>query len=326
MSRLPTDRCVASCLLFVCLICVLGCRSTPYQYGQFHAEGIEPPPLIVEHGEADEKLDKLRDIARFPSRLFRLGREVDEAEEARQAEEQVAEYLEQNDLTDVYVAINQYEPRDQWRRLRENERVGAGWRYSLGALSVVGYTLLPGRVFGRDSYNPYTNTLSVNSGNSTQALFEAAYAKDVHARNNPGSYVAISSLPGLSLARQTRATSDVVGYLQAQEEWDLEVRSYPQLYARIGSSSANIAGPFVPSLVNPVLGLGGRIAGHAAGRLIADQRDREIQLVRTERDQNAAIMAELFGKDDVELVDGSSDGHAESDRPVETADHTEAIP
>ena len=38
-----------------------------------------------------------------------------------------------------------------------------GSRLSLGALNWLGYTLFPGRVFGGDKYDPYTNTLQLHS-------------------------------------------------------------------------------------------------------------------------------------------------------------------
>ncbi|RPI87230.1 MAG: hypothetical protein EHM42_05365 [Planctomycetaceae bacterium] len=307
MHQLFARRLCARGLLCLCACLSLACNSNPYQYGKFYPAGVEPPPLVVEHGGPSERLDKLRHIVQFPARLFSFGREHNAEEMARQTEDQVIEYLEQNDLYDVYVAVNQYEPKDQWRRLRENDRIAPGWRYSVGALSVVGYFLLPGRVFGRDSYNPYTNTLSINSSDPTRALFEAAYAKDLHYQKYPGNYAAMSSMPVLSMVHQTRAASDVVGYLQTQEEWELEKRAYPRLYAQIGARSAKIAGPFVPGLAGPVLGLGGSIVGHAAGRIVAGKRDKEIELVKAEREQNAAILAELRGEDDIELVDGVSE-------------------
>lgn len=41
--------------------------------------------------------------------------------------------------------------------------MGWGWRYSIGMLSWLQYTLLPGRLFGGDHYNPYSNTISLYS-------------------------------------------------------------------------------------------------------------------------------------------------------------------
>ena len=59
--------------------------------------------------------------------------------------------------------INQYDPIDEFSRLRTNKTVAPGWRYTLGTVSVIGYTLVPGRIIGLDQYNPYTNSVYVYS-------------------------------------------------------------------------------------------------------------------------------------------------------------------
>ena len=65
-----------------------------------------------------------------------------------ETEQNLAQYLEANGLTSTKVRINQYDPIGEWRRLRANKEVGAGWRYTVGAFGTVIYTVLPGRVFG----------------------------------------------------------------------------------------------------------------------------------------------------------------------------------
>ena len=50
-----------------------------------------------------------------------------------------------NELDQVKVRINQYDPFGEWQRLGANRSVSWPVRYSLGTLAVVGYTVLPGR-------------------------------------------------------------------------------------------------------------------------------------------------------------------------------------
>ena len=172
-------------------------------------------------------------------------------------------YLEKNDLTDVYVFVNHYDPSGQWRRLRENTLISPVWRYSFGVFSMVGYTLFPNRVFGGDHYNPYTNALYLNSDVPAVVLHEAAFAKDVHSRKLSGSYVAINDLPVLSLWHEIRAVNDVLGYARTESDWEVERQTYRVVYPRIGAESFGaagplvttmVAGPFVPLLVGPAPG------------------------------------------------------------------------
>ncbi len=59
-----------------------------------------------------------------------------------ETEEAIRRYLDDNDLDLVKVAINQYEPLDDWRRLRANKTMGWGYRYTFGVLSVAGEAIL----------------------------------------------------------------------------------------------------------------------------------------------------------------------------------------
>ena len=53
--------------------------------------------------------------------------------------------------------------------------------YAIRSYYAVFYTIFPGRVFGGDRYNPFTNTINLYSDHPSIALHEAAHAKD---RNN----------------------------------------------------------------------------------------------------------------------------------------------
>ena len=126
-----------------------GCHDLPYQYGRFQTS--PPQEVVVRYGEPGPRLQRARRFVSAPARLFHLPERKTPSPETL---DKVKAYLRQNDLTDVPVFVNCYEPHfgEQWRRLRENQSIAAGWRYTAGALGVLGYTLLPGPVFRRDSY------------------------------------------------------------------------------------------------------------------------------------------------------------------------------
>ncbi len=149
---------------------------------------------------------------------------------------------------------------------------------SFGTLSVVGYTLLPNRVFGGDTYNPFTNSLYLDSDVPAIAMMEAAYAKRIHAQKLPGTYVAAAIIPGVGLARQCRAVGDVLGYARAEHDWEIERQGYQVLYAQVGAEAGTYAVLVTPVWwAAPVMGAGGAAAGHAAGRMIAARRMKEVE-------------------------------------------------
>ena len=230
-------------------------------------------PVAIQYGTPNETLDKIGYIVGFPARLLTLNKNVNNHNISPETLAKLQTYLAENDITDVYVSVDRYEPKDQWKRLRENDKISPFWRYSVGAITCLGYTVLPNRVFGGDRYNPFTNTLNLSSDVPAMVLAEAAYAKDIHGQTHPGAYASIvNDLPSLTVWRQTRATSDIVAYARIHGDWTTEKQTYQVLYPQIGVGCIGPIGFFVP-VVGPVLDLGGAVAGHVAGRPVAAIED-----------------------------------------------------
>jgi hypothetical protein len=224
---------------------------------------------VIAVGEPHPTLDRIAWVIGIPDRILPLNKKINNHQLSEETAAKLEEYLQKNDLTDVYITVNQYDPKGQWQRLRENRRIGAGWRYSLGTLNWISYTLLPDRIFGGDYYNPYTNSLSINSDVPAIVLYEAAFAKDVHACNLPGTYAAINELPVISIWRRERAMRDVLSYARAHDDWPIEREAYCVVFPQMGAESTMLAAPFIPTIWRPFLGIGGAVAGHAVGRTVA---------------------------------------------------------
>jgi hypothetical protein len=267
-----------------CLTALAGCAHAPYQYGRFacsrSADG--PPPCVkIEYGRPCKSLDRIAWIVGMPARILPLNARINKHQISPETADKLRTYLEKNDLTDVHVYVNQYDPSGQWQRLRENKRVSPLWRYSVGALSIAGYTLFPGRIYGGDSYNPYTNSLYLNSDVPAVVLHEAAFAKDVHSRKLPGTYAFVNELPFFSLWHESLAMGDILGYAREQQDWDVEHQTYCVQCPRMGVQSVSIAGPLTGVWWGgAALGLGGAAAGHVAGHTLAARRDAELRVAK----------------------------------------------
>ncbi|HTU24214.1 MAG TPA: hypothetical protein VMF30_02380 [Pirellulales bacterium] len=267
----------------ICLLAGGGCAArVPYQYGHFRSDQALaiPPDLAggeVEFGKPHKVLDGIARVIGLPARVVGLNKKINNHEVSLATIAKLRTYLAQNDLSDVMIYVNCYDPSEQWRRLKENQQIGAGWRYSLGALSVVSYTLLPGRIFGGDEYNPYTNSLYLNSDVPAIALYEGAFAKNVHRHKWRGTYTAFSGLPGASLVRGSHEVGDVLGYAQVQHDWPTERQAYYVLYPQVGAQTASLATPIVPVWwAVPMVGLGGAAVGHVTGRMVAHHREGQV--------------------------------------------------
>lgn len=265
--------------LLLALICWMGCHgcaATPYRYSRFHQPSETPQQEVVfEYGEPHKVLDSLAWVTGIWSRILTLNSHVNNHELTDETKAKLTAYLERNDLTDVLVRVNQYDPKGEWRRLRENDRIGPGWRYTAGLLYMTHYTLLPGRVFGGDVYSPFTNTLNLNSDVSAIVMHEAAYAKDIHSRSLPGSYAVVNELPGISLWRHSLGVNEILGYAQENQDWIVERETYRVVYPQMGMHATAPSGFFVPFWDGFALTMVGAAAGHVTGRAVLAHRDRE---------------------------------------------------
>ena len=220
----------------------------------------------IERGQRRPFVDGFGWVWGIPAKLILFDRRVENHRVSPETEAAIAEYLQSNELHSVKVRLNQYHPRDDWKRLVANKSVGAGWRYTLGVLSVAGETLLPGRLFGGDHYNPFTNTIHVYSDVPAIAVHEGGHSKDFAGRTWKGTYAAAYLIPGVSLYHESVATGDALGWLQQYGDAEAQREGYNILYPAYGT--------YVGSAIGDPWGIGyvgGVLVGHAAGRWKSSQ-------------------------------------------------------
>jgi hypothetical protein len=232
-----------------------------------------PPPsaeqdltssVQFEHGEPRKVVDAVGWVFGIPKKIIVWDRRAVNHHVSPETEQELVGYLEANGLVSTKVRINEYDPIGEWRRLRENKEVGAGWRYTVGAFSTVVYTVLPGRVFGLDKYNPYTDSIYIYSDIPCIAQEQAGQAKIVHARPHPGTYAALTSLPVVRLWPAKQRKNDVLDYTlvygnAAQQEEATRV-FYSEFGAEVGGQASIFLGSNLP------LTLAGAGIGHVAAR------------------------------------------------------------
>lgn len=272
MQKFVDGISTALTVLMSCMAVALcsGCASNPYQYGtgRMDIDLANSPPMQHQFylGRPNAFLDASGWIwpGSLLSKLLLWDKNIDSHRIDQTTVDDLRTYLHANNLRNVQVLVNAYEPGNQWSRLFKNHTVGAGWRYTLGVLSVTRYTVLPGRFFGGDAYNPYTNTIYLYSNEPSVALHEGGHAKDFGRRNLKGTNAALYSLPFAALYYEARATNDALGYLRCQRDTkaqkDADKLLYPAYATYIGGSVGQvIAAPVLYLAVIP-----GHIAGHIA--------------------------------------------------------------
>lgn len=238
--------------------------------GYFDATGpaglVSAPGIRVRRGKQRCVIDALGCMMGIPDKLLLWNRGAKNHQVSSETVSEIVDYLQFRDLRDVTVRVNQYDPVDEWNCLVENDRVAAPWKYTIGLLKQAKYIFLPGRIFGRDEYNPYTNTLSLYSDMPSLGLAEAAYAQDVHHRCLPGTYATAQMFPPLALWHETLATDEVLHYLAARGSLEQETEMRRGLYARYGMHAGGEISAVLPD-GSYLYTVGGAVVGHTLATL-----------------------------------------------------------
>ena len=221
----------------------------------------------IEYGKPNKVLDAMDWVT--PQSLFGKlllwNKDIDSHQISDETISIARRYLDDNDMKNVKIRVNQYDPKGEWKRLVANKKMGAGWRYSLGALSVLGYTLVPNRIVGGDHYNPFTNTVNLFSDNFAVALHEASHAHDQKGRKYQGAYAASYVLPGVPLYHEAKATTDVIAYLEKNGSSKQVAAAKNVLFPAYGTYVGTIS-------EEPAVQLAGVLAGHLIARTSSDKK------------------------------------------------------
>jgi len=293
-AQWKSQRLISQMLLVASHCFSLGCVRDSYQYGLgdassgglFSNSRLRSPqgnPLSV--GGEHPRIDAIEATVQAPGKWFRKAFHKPEpdpvqTEEDRQRAVAVAQaYLQANELSDVNIDVRRYEPAEQWARLQANQRIAPLWKATGGTLSFLSYTLLPRRAFHADDYDPFTNTLSLNSTRPTSALYEAAGAKQYRKQTMLGTYTMLQYVPLIPLVHHSQTTSDVLTYARVTEQTELEQKLYPTTYARLGGAvvsetlSVTPLAAGTPFIVAPLMRAAGSTAGAISGQVVVKNND-----------------------------------------------------
>ena len=264
-------------LVFVSLVFTIllgGCAKVPYHYGGPELERNLPAwrdTPQVEVGRPNVFVDVLGNIFALPSKLLLWNWHVGDRDVSDETITALSTYLHENDLQNVKIRINQYAPGGEWHRLFRNKSMNIFWRATFGVLSTSLYTILPGRVFAGDNYNPYTNTISIYSDHKAIVVHEGAHAKDLYNRRLKGLYAALYAIPLVPLWHEAQATGDAVGYLRERTLTEEEKAAYKILYPAYGTYVGGSFTQFLPVdwLTRYAIQVAVVVPGHIVGRIKA---------------------------------------------------------
>lgn len=258
-------------LFYLVLLLLGGCASGPYHYGVDGQNVVDAPKaprmdkqIMVGPPNAFWDSSDWFNPNSLLAKLILWNINLDSHTVSDETLQYLGDYIAANNLDHVQVLVNDYKPGNQWRRLAQNRTVGGGWRWTFGLLSVVGYTIMPGRFFGGDAYNPYTNTIYLYSDDPAIALHEAGHAKDHNNKQWKGSYSALYMLPLAPLYFEAVASNDALSYLQEKGMTDQQKEAYKTLHPAYGTyASGSVLGAYWWGTIP------GAMVGHITGAISA---------------------------------------------------------
>ena len=221
--------------------------------------------MDLHFGRPNKLVDSAGWIVGIPRKVLLWDRRVDNHDVGDETTQTMASFAQLHELEGLCVRVNQYDPLDEFSRLRTNQTVAPGWRYTFGTMRLITYTLVPGRVFGGDQYNPYTNSVYIYSDVPALAVEAAAYAKDVQTRSLPGTYAAVNELPFVSIWHETVNVRDAAAFMKSHGTDQQKTDGLRVLHANYGSTLAIATG------AGPVAQVGAAVAGQITGRFHASR-------------------------------------------------------
>ena len=236
---------------------VVGCSSLPDE-----TDGSNGGPQIV-IGHSNRIVDGTGWILGIPAKLSLWDRRADNHDVSPETVAQVARHLREHEMSSVMVRVNQYDPLGEWVRLCRNKNIPLGWRMTGGAFDVLKYTLLPGRLFGEDWYNPFTESLHLYSDIPSLGINEAVYARQVRDHKMPGAYATIKVVPVLGMWHETKSTKEALEYISNTGTAEQREEAYRILYPSYGGNWGAGLGSVVP-FGSAYMRMVGAIFGHAA--------------------------------------------------------------
>lgn len=259
----------------------------------------------VERGAPNKFVDGVGWTLGIPGKVLLWDRRVENHQVSADTEQSIAEYMSINGLGSTKVRINQYAPGDEWRRLVANKKVGAGWRYTFGALRTAGYTVLPGRLVGNDGYNPYTDTASIYSDIPALAIEQGAHAKIVKGASHPGTYASVFSLPILALTPEGKAKRLTLDYLASHGTEEEQIAAVKTLSPQYGSEVGGHLGFILTPAAQPIMTVLGAGSGHLGGKFRTHRMERDAERLALASAESDAVAAPAPPVD-VEVAQASS--------------------
>lgn len=194
----------------------------------------------------------------------------------------VRAYLQENQLVDIHVEYRNRIAKEEWQRLKDNEKVRPVARYTVGSVHWLASSLHLPFFSRRNHYDLFSDTLYLNSDNPPSILAELALAKELRRSHLPGAKAVLVKAPVISIYARASIAREVCLFAQKHNDWPLEKQTYRELYPGMLTGASVLTAPFTPFYVMPLIKLGGMAVGTALGEATIQMRENEIRQAKAQ--------------------------------------------
>lgn len=228
--------------------------------------------IEVTRGFASEIVELIRFLATLPEKLLLWNRTVGSGELSEDSEQVVRVFLAMHYSTATHVSINEYNPSLICKRVFENSSAPPLFKFTLGILEIIHYTLFPAKLIGGDYYLPIADTIVICSDNLAIALHEAGHAIDFAEQDRNGLgrgfYSITRMLPPVMLHQEAVATRKAITFAESCGE-KLDVKHcWSLLIPAFGTYIAYVVAEYTEWNYGLVL-FSVLISSHMLGRMIS---------------------------------------------------------
>ena len=205
--------------------------------------------VLVTRGKENKIVDTLRSFFSIPMKLLLWNRTVGSGELHKDAETAVKLALAEGGVSaDTHISVNEYNPKIIWQRTFQNDKTSILSKVTLGTLSALIYTVIPGRLIHGlrglpgaegDHYNPFADTIVLYSDNLDIALHEAGHAIDFSEKQKkhigPGLYTLARFFFPIGLYQEAVASGKAFKFTKTHGASEDVRSSYALLFPAFGT-------------------------------------------------------------------------------------------
>lgn len=171
--------------------------------------------IDIQVGSSSVVKYSIRNVLSIHLKLLLWNSQINSGNVSKEIIDKVREYLHDNNLSDVNVYVNQFNPKQLWHRTFSNPKTSLLSKCTIGLADCIMSCIMSG-----DYFNSSSNSVNILSNDLGIALHECGHAKDFSSRKNPSLYAVSRAIPLVgslvALYQEYLASQNAISFLRTK--------------------------------------------------------------------------------------------------------------